>query len=196
MVHNYRYLNSFCKNQTCRYEEVKDLHKVLRPHDWLFRSRRHHRLLTCPVTPSYSVLPQLSSDASGVIRERFRPHRPGASSTRGLLGVTPRLRGTISGSGKNVCNTVVRIHQPPFISKVIKVLSRAMRTRGIRCLWFIDDCLLALPSRSLAFLTRKTVEDLFVCSGLTRAPDKGSWVTTQTLPDHLGVDISTVSANG
>ena len=35
MVHNYRYLNSFCKKQTCRYEQVKDLHKLLRPHDWL-----------------------------------------------------------------------------------------------------------------------------------------------------------------
>jgi hypothetical protein len=35
MVHNYRYLNSFCKKQTCRYEQVKDLHKLLRPQDWL-----------------------------------------------------------------------------------------------------------------------------------------------------------------
>ena len=35
MIQNYRYLNSFCKKQTCRYEQVKDLHKLLRPHDWL-----------------------------------------------------------------------------------------------------------------------------------------------------------------
>ena len=83
----------------------------------------------------------------------------------------------------------------PFIwTKVIKVLAQAMRERGIRCLWFINDCLLALPSRPLALLARKTVEDLFVRSGLTRAPDKGVWVPTQTLPDHLGVEISTASA--
>jgi hypothetical protein len=81
-------------------------------------------------------------------------------------------------------------------TKVIKVLAQAMRARGIRCLWFIDDCLLALPSRPLAILARKTVEDLFVRSGLTRAPDKGVWVPTQTLPDHLGVEISTVSDTG
>ncbi len=69
----------------------------------------------------------------------------------------------------------------PFIwTKVVKVLARAMRARGIRCLWFIDDCLLALPSRPLALLARKTVEDLFVRSDLTRAPDKGLWVPTQT----------------
>ena len=35
MIQNYRYLNSFCKKQTCRYEQVKDLHKLLRPQDWL-----------------------------------------------------------------------------------------------------------------------------------------------------------------
>ncbi len=35
MTHSYRYLNSFCKKQTCRYEQVKDLHNLLRPRDWL-----------------------------------------------------------------------------------------------------------------------------------------------------------------
>ena len=29
MIQNYLYLNSFCKKQTCRYEQVKDLHKLL-----------------------------------------------------------------------------------------------------------------------------------------------------------------------
>ncbi len=59
----------------------------------------------------------------------------------------------------------------PFIwTKVIKVLAQAMRARGIRCLWFIDDCPLALPSRPLVLLARKTVEDLFVSNVLTRAP--------------------------
>ena len=63
------------------------------------------------VTPSYRALPQLSSGAPGVIREFFRPHRPGAPSTRSLLGVAPRLRGSISSGGKNVCITAVRLHQ-------------------------------------------------------------------------------------
>jgi hypothetical protein len=49
--------------------------------------------------------------APDVICECFRSHRPGTSSTRGLLGVAPRLRGTISGGGKNVCIIAVRIHQ-------------------------------------------------------------------------------------
>ncbi len=75
------------------------------------QSRRQCSVLTCPVTPSYSVLPQLSPGAPGVMCECFRPHRPGAPSTRGLLGVAPRLRGPISGGGKNVCSIAVRIHQ-------------------------------------------------------------------------------------
>jgi hypothetical protein len=143
MIQNYHYLNSFCKKQTCRYEQA----------------------------PIYGVLPQISSGAPGVIRGCCRPH-------------------TALPFGYGYTNS-------PFVwTKVIKVLAQAMRARGIRCLWFIDDCLLALPSRSLALLGRKTVEDLFVRSGLTRAPDKGVWVPTQTLPDHLGVEISTASAIG
>jgi hypothetical protein len=126
------------------------------------QSRCQRRVLSCPVTPSYNALPQVSSGAPGVIRGCFRrtvqvPLQPGAYWAL-----------------------------PP----------QAMRARGIRCLWFIDDCLLDLPSRPLALLARKTVEDLFVRSGLTRTPDKGVWVPTQTLPDHLGVEISTTSATG
>jgi hypothetical protein len=75
------------------------------------QSRCQRSVLACSVTPSYSALPQLSSGAFSVIRERFRSHRPGTPSTRGLLGVAPRLPGSISGGGKNVCSTVVRIHQ-------------------------------------------------------------------------------------
>ena len=48
-----------------------------------------------------------------------------------------------------------------------------MRSRGIKCLWFIDDALIALPSHWQALAARDLVEDLFRRSGLTRAPDKG-----------------------
>jgi hypothetical protein len=162
IVHNYRHLKSFCKKQTCRYEQVKDLHKLLRPRDWL-----------------------LSLDVSAVFQ-------PGAywALPHGSAGQYQVVERTCAALPFGYTNT-------PFIwTKVIKVLARTMRARGIRCLWFIDDALLTLPSRPLALLARKTVEDLFVRSGLTRAPDKGVWVPTQTLPDHLGVEISTASATG
>ncbi len=162
------------------------------------QSRCQCSVLACPVTPSYCALPQLSSGPFSVIRERFWPHRPGTSSTRDLLGVAPRLPGSISGGGKNVCNTAVWIHQHTIYvdqgrqglgssyestRDTLSLVHRRLSTRS------------TLP-RSLALLARKTVEDLFVHSDLTRAPDKGVWVPTQTLPDHLGVEISTTSATG
>ena len=197
MVHNYRYLNSFCKKQTCRYEQVKDLHKLLRPQDWLLSldvSAAYWHVPLHPATAHYLsfhlALPASYVNASG--RTVQVPLQPGAywALPLGSAGQYQVVERTCAALPFGYTNA-------PFIwTKVIKVLAQAMRARGIRCLWFIDDCLLALPSRPLALLARKTVEDLFVRSGLTRAPDKGVWVPTQTLPDHLGVEISTASATG
>jgi hypothetical protein len=196
-VHNYRQLNSFCKRQTCRYEQVKDLHKFLRPRDWLLSldvSAAYCHVPSHPATVHYLsfhlALPASYVNASGHTVQV--PLQPGVYWTlpHGSAGQYQVVERTCAGLPFGYTNT-------PFIwAKVIKVLARTMRARGIRCLWFIDDALLALPSRPLALLARKTVEDLFVRSGLTRAPDKGVWMPTQTLPDHLGVEISTPSATG
>ena len=35
VVHNYRRINVFAKKFTCRYEQIKDLHQRLKPHDWM-----------------------------------------------------------------------------------------------------------------------------------------------------------------
>ncbi len=35
VVHNYRRINAFAKKFTCRYEQIKDLHNLLKPHDWM-----------------------------------------------------------------------------------------------------------------------------------------------------------------
>jgi hypothetical protein len=71
-----------------------------------------------------------------------------------------------------------------------------MRRAGIACLWFLDDCLCALSSRAKALQARDFIEDMFRRSGLTKAPDKGVWEPTRTLPDHLGYEISTGSQRG
>jgi hypothetical protein len=42
-------------------------------------------------------------------------------------------------------------------TKVVKVLARAMRARGIICLWYIDDCLSCLPTRADALAARDLV---------------------------------------
>jgi hypothetical protein len=35
VVHNYRRINAFAKTFTCGYEQIKDLHQLLKPHDWM-----------------------------------------------------------------------------------------------------------------------------------------------------------------
>jgi hypothetical protein len=75
----------------------------------------------------------------------------------------------------------------PFtFTKVVKVIDKDMRSKGFKCQWFLDNCLVALPTRGQAMLARTAIEDLLECSGFTRAVDKGCFaVATQVLPDHL-----------
>ena len=88
-------------------------------------------------------------------------------------------------------------NSPWVWTKVIKVLGRAMRAQGIKCLWFLDDCLLCLPSKADAYAARDFVELMFQRSGLTRAPDKGQFLEpTHQLDDHLGFIISTHGPHG
>jgi hypothetical protein len=110
MVNNYRYLYSFCKKVDVSIRASQGFSQASTTPPLVSQSQRQDSVLTCPVTPSYNTLSHQSSDASGVIRERFRSHRLGVSSTRDLPGVAPRLHGPISGCGKNVYITVVRIH--------------------------------------------------------------------------------------
>ena len=78
----------------------------------------------------------------------------------------------------------------------MKVLARAMRSRGLRCLWFIDDALIVVPSHAQALAAHDLVKELFRRICLTRATDKGVWVPTQCLPHHLGFSICTTGPHG
>ena len=49
---------------------------------------------------------------------------------------------------------------------------------------------------SIGCAARDLIEDLLTRSGLTRAPDKGCWVPTRCLPEHLGFEISTQGSLG
>jgi hypothetical protein len=137
MVHNYRYLNSFCKKQTCTVHYL-----------------------------SFHLMPPASYvNTSGHTVQK--PLQPGDywTLTHGSPGQYQVVERTCAALPFGYTNAT-------FIwTKVIKVFARDMRARGIHCIWFIDDCLLALSSRSLALLARKTVEDLFMHSGVTRAPE-------------------------
>jgi hypothetical protein len=67
-----------------------------------------------------------------------------------------------------------------------------MRARGIVCLWYINNCLLCLPTRADALAARTFVESLFLSSGLTNDPYKGEFLNLSLeLQDHFGFFIST-----
>ena len=195
VVHNYRRINDVSIKQSCRYESVKDLPALLRPDDWLLSCDCRNAFWSVPLHAAtahflsfHFALPECAPDADGCLRPV--PLLPGAYwVTQGELRyqVVERSCAALPFGYTN----------SPFVwTKLVKVLARAMRSRGIKCLWFIDDALIALPSHSQALAARDLVEDLFRRSGLTRAPDKGVWVPTQCLPDHLGFSISTAGPHG
>ena len=195
VVHNYRRINDCSLKSSCRYEGVKDLPSLLRPGDFLLSCDCRNAFWSVPLhraTAHYLsfhfALPAQVREVDGSLRPV--PLQPGGYwVTEGptTYQVVERSCAALPFGYTN----------SPFVwTKLVKVLARAMRVRGIRCLWFIDDALIAMPSRAEAVVARDLIEELFLLSGLTRAPDKGQWEPSQCLHDHLGFVISTASAHG
>ncbi len=162
LEHNYRYLNSFCIKQSCRYEQVKDLHKLLRSRDWLLSldvSAAYWHVPLLPATVHYlSIHLALSAsyvNASG--RTVQVPLQPGTywSLPHGSPGQYQVVERTYATLPFGYINT------PFMLTKVVKVLARVMRAHGIRCLWFIDDCLLALPSPGHLLYSHERLSKIF-----------------------------------
>ena len=196
VVHNYRKMNEYACKKTCRYENVKDLHHLLKPQDWMLSLDCANAFWSVPLHPAtahflsfHFALPEFMTTSSG--KREAVPLQPGAYWVRAEDGsryqVVERSCAALPFGYTN----------SPFVwTKVIKVLAKAMRRAGIKCLWFLDDALCALPSRAAALAARELIEEMFLRSGLTKAPGKGVWEPTQVLPDHLGFEISTATTRG
>ena len=196
-VLNFRRINEYVKKNTCRYENIKDLPKIMQPGDYLLSLDCAGAFWHVPLHDStahflsfHFALPEFMRDPSGEIQRvplQLGGYWVEASSTLGRYQVVERTCRALPFGFTN----------SPFVwTKVVKVVSRHMRRAGIACLWFLDDCLCALSSRAKALQARDFIEDMFRRSGLTKAPDKGVWEPTRTLPDHLGYEISTGSQRG
>ena len=196
-VLNFRRINEYVKKNTCRYENIKDLPKIMQPGDYLLSLDCAGAFWHVPLHDStahflsfHFALPEFMRDPSGELRRvplQLGGYWVEASSTLGRYQVVERTCRALPFGFTN----------SPFVwTKVVKVVSRHMRRAGIACLWFLDDCLCALSSRAKALQARDFIEDMFRRSGLTKAPDKGVWEPTRTLPDHLGYEISTGSQRG
>ena len=196
VVHNYKNVNDHAVKRTCRYEQVRDLHRLLRPNDWM---------LSWDVSSAFWTVP-LHQDTAHFLSFHFA--LPASIEKEdGTLEHIPLQKGAYWVQGHNgfryqvverTCRSIpFGYTNSPFVwTKVYRVIAKALRKQGIRCLFFVDDALCALPSKADALRTRAIIEDMFAKSGLQRAPDKGVWVPTQTLPDHLGFEISTAPRQG
>ena len=191
VVHNYRAINAAVKKQSCRYEGVKDLPSLLRPGDWLLSLDLSAAFWHVPLHRQaarylsfHFALPRCYTNASGV--RCPTPQPPGSYLVDNYIVVERSCAALPFGY----------TNSPLIFTKVVKVIAKAMRKAGIRCLWFIDDALLALPSKARALEARDFIEELLRRSGFTKAPDKGQWVPARFLPDHLGYEISTAGPHG
>jgi hypothetical protein len=83
---------------------------------------------------------------------------------------------------------------PLTFTKVLRAFVRYLRSRGIRCLPYVDDlAFFVTGSREDALRARSIVEEALLGSGLQRKPSKGHWEPTHRLPDHLGMVIDSSS---
>ena len=197
-VHNYRRINSHARKATCRYESVRDLPALLAPNHYLLSCDCEKAFWSIPLHKRtahflsfHFALPErvvLENGGTRFIPLQLGAYWVGAPGSPGRYQVVERSCAALPFGYTN---------SPWVWTKVIKVLGRAMRAQGIKCLWFLDDCLLCLPSKADAYAARDFVELMFQRSGLTRAPDKGQFLEpTHQLDDHLGFIISTHGPHG
>ena len=188
LVLNFRRINAACRKLRCRFEQLRDLPNILRRGDYM---------LSMDLAAAFWHVPMAKTSQRFVSWHLALPPS--------LQALPPGAYWVVDEAGRRLHAVVERScaalpfgwTSSPFIwTKVVKVLARAMRSRGMRCLWFLDDALIALPSKAAAHAARDLIEELLANSGLTRAPDKGIWEPTRTLPDHLGFEISTSGSHG
>jgi hypothetical protein len=78
--------------------------------------------------------------------------------------------------------------------KVMRAFVKYLRTRGIRCLLYLDDLAFFISgSQARALRARDIIDEALRDAGLIRKASKGVWEPTQCLPDHLGICINSVT---
>jgi hypothetical protein len=83
---------------------------------------------------------------------------------------------------------------PLTFTKVMRAFVRYLRSRGIRCLPYLDDIAFFISGTRLqALRARAIIEEALRDAGLIRKASKGVWDPTQCLPDHLGMCINSVT---
>ena len=205
LILNFRHVNAYVRKQEVRYQSLNDLRRVLTPDCWMFSwdaSRAFHHVPLHPSTRCYLswhvALPVAYATAEGL---KWVSPPPGAYTVAppGYVGANTPLEEAYRLSQQQVLYYVVErtcgalpfgfTMSPMVWAKVFHVLTKAMRRAGLSVLIWVDDGLCAMRTRTEALVARELVQELFLRSGLRKAPGKGTWEPTQRLEQHLGFSL-------
>jgi hypothetical protein len=103
----------------------------------------------------------------------------------------------IEWKGKKYVNTVLPfgLAESPYIfTKVVKVMVKYLREKGLRVFFYIDDFLVLNQSKEGLLKDRLLVEETLQKLGWLRAEDKGCWNPTMCV-EYLGLLIDTEFGN-
>jgi hypothetical protein len=163
VVIDFRHLNRFMVEKGCRYETLKALRNLTRTGDFycsIDLKDGYHAVAVHPDDRKYFTF-DLGPPPPGVGGPRF-------------------VQASALSFGWS--------HSPFIFTKVMRVLVRALRSRGIRVLPYLDDFLLISRSHSDALRDRDILQTLLHNLGLKRNESKGQWEPQQTV-DHLGLSV-------
>lgn len=202
---NFRRVNEYVRKTSCRYQSLSELPRILTPNCYMFSWDASKAFWHVPLHEGtrhflsfHLALPVVRSSPSGL--EWVKPP-PGSylvapptccwetlslqeahqlSQRRLIYHVVERTCGTLPFG----------FTASPYVwAKVFHVLTKAMRRAGLSVLIWVDDGLCAMRTYAEAIIARDLVQQLFLQSGLTKAPGKGVWHPTQRLEQHLGFSI-------
>lgn len=210
IVQDLRPVNKFCRPMRCKYETLKVLSRLARKGDWMFSwdlkdgyhsvgvHRDSRRYMTFAVAPplgsppgtppryiraaaipfGWNASPYIFTKVMRVMVQQLR------SPTAPTLAVA-RLR-TRGGRA-----FALRLQATPeqHIQSPLEE-DRRVRSRGIRCLPYVDDFLAICSTRGEAYAARRRAAEVMDRLGITRHPEKGFWEPTQRL-EHLGLEVDT-----
>jgi hypothetical protein len=199
IVWDLRPLNAFCRPMSCRYETLKVLGRLAQRGDWMFSwdlkdgyhaigvHREHRRYMTIAIPPPPGSPPDAPPR---YIRSAALPFGWNASPyiftkvmrvmlrlLRAPTAVSPRVARLRTRGGRAFR---LRLGAPDDL--------QAHRTRGIRCLGYVDDFLACCSTRREALLARERAAEVMRRLGIARHETKGVWEPTQRL-EHLGLDV-------
>ncbi len=207
IVHTLCSLNDATAKRQTTYEDLHMLKSVVRPQDWMPSLDVESEFFHVPIHPKHRKFFSRHLVMPLFVKNKFIDLQPGGyfvCSRPDLASSVPSAQTSLHL--RHLYHQVVEFshdtlplgwtRSPRIWTIVMSVVGTALllRRHGMRKLLYVDDLLIAYSSFEEASRVRQIIEDTLLASGIVRAPLKDCFDTpTQTLPDHLGIIISSIS---